>query len=314
MIRVQNLVKYYGPTLAVDHLNLDVEAGQVVGILGPNGAGKSTTIRILTAFMPPTAGSASVNGHDVLTDSHAVRRSIGYLPESTPLYPEMRVREQLHYFGRLHGLDRTARNHRIGELTEACGLQAILARPIGHLSKGNKQRVGLAQAMLHDPPVLVLDEPTAGLDPTQITEVRKLILRLAESKTILLSTHILPEVEKTCQRVVIINRGRVVAEGEPEQLKAKLRSSSRVVVEIKAPAAKVTEVFNRIKAVQAIDATESGGWTRAAITAQGAVDIREILGDAIVENRWSFRQMTHERASLEEFFIQITSAANIEAA
>ncbi|QNN21336.1 ATP-binding cassette domain-containing protein [Planctomycetales bacterium ZRK34] len=314
MIRVQNLVKYYGPTLAVDHLDLDVEAGQVVGILGPNGAGKSTTIRILTAFMPPTAGSASVNGHDVLTDSDAVRRSIGYLPESTPLYPEMRVREQLHYFGRLHGLDRTARNRRIGELTEACGLEAILARPIGHLSKGNKQRVGLAQAMLHDPPVLVLDEPTAGLDPTQITEVRKLILRLAESKTILLSTHILPEVEKTCQRVVIINRGRVVAQGEPEELKQRVRSASRVVVDVKAPVEQVKAAFEKIQSVQDVEAYNDQGWTLAAVTARDNVDIREILADAIVENRWSFREMTYETASLEEYFIQITSAANIEAA
>jgi len=314
MIRVEQLVKYYGPTLAVDHLDFEVEAGQVVGVLGPNGAGKSTTIRIITAFMPPTSGAASVNGHDVLTDSEAVRQSIGYLPESTPLYPEMRVREQLHYFGRLHGQSRNDRNKRIGELTEACGLEAILSRPVGQLSKGNKQRVGLAQAMLHDPPVLILDEPTAGLDPTQITEVRKLIQHLAETKTILLSTHILPEVEKTCQRVMIISNGRLVAQGEPEQLKAQVRSGSRVVVEVKAPGQQVKDVFSKIQAVQSVDVAEADGWTQAAVAAKGEIDLREILGDAVIENRWPIREMTHETASLEEFFVQITSQANIEAA
>ncbi|MBI1368204.1 MAG: ATP-binding cassette domain-containing protein [Planctomycetes bacterium] len=314
MIQVQQLVKYYGPHLAVDRLDLNVEDGQVVGILGPNGAGKTTTLRILTCFMPPTSGNAKVNGHDILTDSDAVRKSIGYLPEATPLYPEMRVCEQLHYFGRLHGLSRAARQHRIADLTDACGLNQIIHRPIGNLSKGNKQRVGLAQALLHDPPVLILDEPTAGLDPTQITEVRKLILSLAERKTILLCTHILPEVEKTCQRVVIINRGRIAAEGTPDDLKAKVRLRSRVLVEVKAEPEQVRAAFEKLNHVADVSVTSHNGWTSAAVTPKGGADIRELLGDAVIERRWSLREMRHETASLEEFFIQITSADSIAAA
>jgi len=315
MIHVDNLVKYYGPTLAVDHISLEVGKGQIVGFLGPNGAGKTTTIRMLTCFLPPTAGTATVNGHDILRESDEVRRGIGYLPEATPLYPEMKVTEQLHFFGKLQGLDRATRRRRIDELTDACGLEHILRRPVGQLSKGNRQRVGLAQAMLHDPPVLILDEPTAGLDPAQITEVRDLIKSLAEHKTILLSTHILPEVEKTCDHVVIIALGRIVAEGAPAELVANVRSKSRVIVDVKADAEQVRKVFSAIGQVADVEVTQDGAWTRAAVTTKDKdFDIRELLGDAAVENKWTIREMRPETASLEEYFVQITSGGAAEAA
>lgn len=315
MIHVHQLVKYYGPRLAVDRLDLDVPEGQIVGILGPNGAGKTTTIRILTCFLPATSGKATINDHDVFGDSLAVRKSIGYLPESNPLYPEMKVREQLHFYGKLHGMDRSARNKRIGELTDACGLQQILNRQIAFLSKGNKQRVGLAQAMLHDPPVLILDEPTEGLDPSQISEVRKLIVHLGQSKTILLCTHILPEVEKTCQRAVIISQGKLVADGSPADLKARARSASRVIVEVKADPRKVQEVLQVAAYVSHVEVHPQGEWAHAAVTArQAGNDIREALGQTLLSQHWPIREIRPEMASLEEFFVQVTSGGSSAAA
>ena len=308
MIHIRQLVKDYGPIRALDHLDLNVEAGQVVGLLGPNGAGKSTALRILTGFMPPTAGGATVNGHDIFERSREARQNLGYLPESTPLYPEMRVAEQLHFFGRLHGLSSKDRRRRISELTDWCGLEQIVDRPIGHLSKGNKQRVGIAQALIHDPPVVILDEPTEGLDPSQITGVRKLISQLGQTKTVLLSTHILPEVEKTCQRVVILSQGRIVADDSPEQLKARVRSASRVLVEVKAPPDEVHRVLSRNPHVSQVNVNSEDGWSQAAVTAkQPGEDIRELLGDTVIEQRWPLREMRPEAASLEEFFVQVTS-------
>ena len=315
MIHTRQLLKYYGRHLAVDRIDFDVADGQVVGFLGPNGAGKTTTLRILTGYMPPTSGSATVNGFDVFTQSLEARQSIGYLPESNPLYGEMRVREQLHYFGKLHGLDRLARSRRIAELTDRCGLQKVLDRPINQLSKGNKQRVGLAQALLHDPPVLILDEPTVGLDPSQITEVRRLIQNLGERKTVLLSTHILPEVERSCQNVIIIAGGRIVASGSPAELRAKVRSGSRVIVEVKASPDAVRRTFESIQHVGAVDVGGQDGWCRAAVTPrQAGQDIRELLGDAVIEKRWPMREMKHEAASLEEFFVQVTNPESMKAA
>lgn len=314
MIHVSQLVKYYGSRLAVDNISFDVDQGQIVGFLGPNGAGKTTTLRILTGFMPPTAGAATVAGHNVFTDPDAARRAIGYLPESNPLYPEMRVSEQLHYFGRLHGMNRADRNRRIGELTESCGLEQILHRTIGTLSKGNRQRVGLAQALLHDPKVLILDEPTEGLDPSQITEVRKLIVSLGQSKTILLSSHILPEVEKTANRVVIIAEGRIAAQGTVAELKQQVRSGARVLVEVKAAPEVVRQALTKMPQVADVTVTIHDGWTQASVQPKaGDVDIRELLGDAVVEHRWKIREMRPETATLEEFFVQITAGAAAKA-
>ncbi len=309
MIEVRQLVKSYGPTLAVAGIDLDVAAGRIVGILGPNGAGKTTTLRILTCFMPATSGTAKVNGHDVFRESAQVRQCIGYLPENTPLYPEMRVDEHLHYFGRLYGMKRATRVRRINELTDRCGLGQIRRRLVGQLSKGNRQRVGLAQAMLHEPKLLVLDEPTIGLDPTQITEVRRLIAELGEEKTILLSTHILPEVERTCDDVVIIHQGRIAAQGTPDQLKARLRSRGRTRVELKANPVEVKKALSEVDGVGAVATTARDGWCIATIDAEDEErDIRPAVASAVMNRGWQLRELRHDSPSLEEFFIRVTSA------
>src|SRR5690242_15609565 len=209
MIQVDNVTKYFGPVLAVDHINFSVDKGEIVGYLGPNGAGKTTSLRILTSYLPATSGTARVAGHDVRTESMEVRRNIGYLPESVPLYPEMRVEEYLSYRAKLKGVDRKDRKNRIDYCLQRCRIREVRRRLIGTLSKGYRQRVGLADAMVHDPPILILDEPTVGLDPLQIRETLHLIQVLGESHTILLSTHILAEVEAVCERVIIINAGRI---------------------------------------------------------------------------------------------------------
>ncbi len=315
MIEVRQLTKWYGPILALDGVDLDVPAGRIVGFLGPNGAGKTTMIRVLTGYMPASAGSAKIDGHDVLDQPLAVRRAIGYLPENTPLYPEMRVREQLHYFGQLHGQSRSERRRRIAELTDRCGLEQIIGRPIGQLSKGNRQRVGLAQALLHDPPVLILDEPTAGLDPAQITAVRALIRELAGEKTVLLSTHILPEAEKTCQEVAIISRGRLVAAGTPEQLTAKARRETAVLAEVRADAPAVREAIAALPQVHDAQAQQRADWSHARVRPRpDAGDIRPALAELFLQRQWVCRDLRPEIASLEELFIQVTSEANVAAA
>ncbi len=308
MIQVRDLTKWYGPILAVDRISFDADSGRIVGFLGPNGAGKTTTLRILTCFMPASGGSAKVNGHDVFTESMAVRRSIGYLPENTPLYPEMRVAEHLHHFGKLHGMPRPQRVRRIDELSDRCGLGAIRQRLVGQLSKGNRQRVGLAQALLHDPPVLILDEPTVGLDPAQITLVRQLIVELGREKTILLSTHILPEVEKTCGEVVIVAGGRIAAAGTPDALRNQVGRETRVVVEVQANPVVVKEVLEAVGNVRRVATENRDGWCRAMVRPiDPAQDVRGDLAAAIAGRRWTLRELRHEAATLEEFFVQITS-------
>lgn len=315
MIEVQQLTKWYGPVLALDHINLHVPAGRIVGFLGPNGAGKTTTIRILTAFMPASAGSAKLNGHDVFSQSALVRDSIGYLPESNPLYSEMRVEEHLHHFGKLHHMPRNLRRKRIDELADHCGLSHIRRRLVGQLSKGNRQRVGIAQALLHNPPILILDEPTAGLDPTQITEIRKLITSLAGQKTVLLSTHILPEAEKTCEQLVIIAAGKIVAQGTPDQLKAQVRQSARIILELKADPVIVRDILTKLPGVAEVQTDAHDGWCIAHITPNDPQsDIRESLGQTAQNHHWLIREMRYERASLEEYFIQITAPQSTIAA
>lgn len=308
MIHVSQLTKWYGPICALNQIDLHVAPGRIVGFLGPNGAGKTTAIRILTCFMPATSGSATIDGHDVFTQSALVRSRIGYLPEATPLYPEMRVEEQLHHFGKLHNLPRKQRLARIDALSDRCGLSKIRRRPIGQLSKGNRQRVGIAQALLHDPPVVILDEPTAGLDPAQISEVRKLIIDLAGHKTVLLSTHILPEVEKTCQDVIIINQGRIAATGTPQELKQKARRRTPVVLEVQADPAIVRQILGKIPQVASVETSMDQTWCVARVLGtDDNADIRPALGAAALRQQWIVRSMRYEIGSLEEYFIQITS-------
>src|SRR6202795_5241205 len=218
MIKVEGLTKRYARTIAFDNISFEVEKGGIVGFLGPNGAGKTTTMRVLTCFLPPTSGSASVAGFDVLEHPLEVKKRIGYLPETPPLYPEMEVHEYLTFVGRLKGISSADVGRRVSEVSERCAVGDVRTKLIGKLSKGYRQRVGLAQAIIHNPEVLVLDEPTSGLDPKQIIETRELIRGLGGQHTVVLSTHILPEVSKTCQRVVVINQGKVVAAGEPDEL------------------------------------------------------------------------------------------------
>ncbi len=306
MICVKNLTKRYGSLLAVDDISFDVDRGGVVGFLGPNGAGKSTTIRILTCFQPASSGSATVAGYDVFRDSMAVRRRVGYLPESTPLYPEMRAREYLDFRGKLRGMSRADRLDAIKRVTERCWLGEFIDRPIGNLSKGMKQRVGLADAIMHDPQVVILDEPTIGLDPTQIRETRKLIKELGEHHTVLLSSHILHEVEQTCSKLIIIAAGRIVASGTPTELRAQLGAKARVIAEVRGAGEQdIQKHAGEIAGVERVDVSSNNGWVRLAIEPQAECDVREGLFQLTAAQGWSLRELRLEGATLEDFFVKV---------
>lgn len=309
MIEVKNLTKEFGSVVAVNNISFNVEAGQIVGFLGPNGAGKSTTLRILTCFIPATRGSAKVAGYDVFNDSMQVRQLIGYLPEGNPLYPEMRVREYLNFRGKLRGMDRNSRNTAIERVTNQCWLGDFINRPIGQLSKGMKQRVGLADALLHNPKVLVLDEPTIGLDPNQIRETRKLITELGKQHTIILSSHILTEVEAVCQRAVIIAGGRVQASGTINEIRERIKGASRLIAEIKGPRQEVEKAVGQIKGVRSVDVDSSEGWNRLRVESGDRADIRENIASLAAQQNWGLRELRLEVGSLEEFFTQITAQA-----
>lgn len=310
MIEIEHLTKCYGHFRAVSDVSLSIPKGQVVGLLGPNGAGKTTIIRVMTGYLPPTLGQAGVDGFDSVTQSHEVRRRLGYLPESNPLYGEMRVVEYLDFRGRLFGLARAERRAAVERVVERCWLKEMRKRQIGRLSKGYKQRVGLAAAMLHQPPVLVLDEPTSGLDPIQIRETRHLIRELAGEHTMVLSSHILPEVEVTCDRIVIIARGRIRADGTVEQLKQKAGETPRYALEIKSEAGDVAtgEAIRGLAGVQSVEAANHDGWTRYEITGDpSARDLREGLGRIVSESRLPCRELHRESGSIEQLFVRVTS-------
>jgi len=307
MIEVRNLTKRYGPVLAVDDITFDVERGGIVGFLGPNGAGKSTTMKILTCYMPPTGGTAKVAGCDVFTNSIGARRHIGYLPENTPLYPEMRVREYLHFRGKLRAMDRMERNDAIRRVTERCWLGQFIDRPIGQLSKGMRQRVGLADAIMHDPELLILDEPTIGLDPNQIRETRSLIRELGERHTVLLSSHILHEVEQVCVRTVIISAGRIVASGSPKELREQFSANARVIAELKGPPTEVEKGVRALEGVEGCETSSSNGWVRLAVSTKPNFDIRENLYRLSASKDWSLREIRLEGATLEDYFVKVTA-------
>jgi ABC-2 type transport system ATP-binding protein len=309
MIQVKNLTKYYGPHLALDNVSFSVAEGEIVGFLGPNGAGKSTALRILTCFMPASSGSASVAGFDVLAQSMEVRKRIGYLPEGNPLYPEMRVREFLHFRGKLRGMDRQQRDDAIKRVADRCWLGEFIERPIGHLSKGMRQRVGLADALLHDPQVLVLDEPTVGLDPGQIRETRNLITELAQRHTIILSSHILPEVEATCKRLIIIAGGKIRASGSVNEVRDRVAVASRLMAEIKGAQSEVEQAVKQISGVKNVTTTLVDGWNHLRIESQPGTDVREQIAGLAGQKGWPMRELRLEVGSLEEFFVQITAEA-----
>ena len=302
MIRVEGLSKEYGRTRALSDVSFHVKRGEIVGFLGPNGAGKTTTMRILTGYIPPTEGTAEVGGDDVVEHSLEVRRRVGYLPETVPLYREMRVREYLDFCGALRGVeDRPAA---VARVIEACSLGDVRDRIIGRLSKGYRQRVGLAQALVHSPELLVLDEPTIGLDPRQIRGVRELIRDLAGEHTVLLSTHILPEVTELCQRVLIIDKGRIVAEDTPDRLQAGLQGPQRVRVQLARPGDGALDALHGLAGVADVEALAAD---RLVVTLDGEIDGRAALAEALVRGGWGLLELQSVSVSLEDVFVQLTT-------
>jgi len=309
VIEVQHVTKRYGPVAAVDDVSFRVEAGQILGFLGPNGAGKTTTMRVLTGYLPPTEGTATVAGFDVLEEPIEAKRRTGYLPESPPLYPDMTVREYLTFVARINGLAASVRRTRIDQAMERTSIGDVADRHCGKLSKGYRQRVGLAQAILHNPDVLILDEPTAGLDPKQIIETRELIKELAGDHTIILSTHILPEVAQTCERVVIINKGRVVAEDSPDNLTGRLHGAVTIQMQVDTAGADPTAALLAIPGVASVSVGEPGGDGRTIeVQSEQDGDIRRELANAVVANGWGLLELRRARRSLEEIFLQLTTA------
>ncbi len=317
MIEVHNLSKFYGRIRGVENLSFSIADGEIVGFLGPNGAGKTTTFRILTCYHPASSGSARVAGHDVFSESLAVRRQVGYLPESVPLYPEMRVREYLRFRAKLRGLDRAARERSIANVAERCWIRDVINRPIGQLSKGYRQRVGLADALLHNPRVLILDEPTVGLDPVQIRETGTLIRELAQAHTVMLSSHILPQVEATCRRMIIIHRGRIIASGTLEELRARARVEDRVIAEIQAPVGELRSALERLDGVRVAHTEPVAGdgvWTRVSLAARGGAGspggrTSESVFRLTAERSWPMRELRREVAPLEEVFVRLIEGA-----
>lgn len=307
MIQVSNLCKSYGSKVAISDVTFDVKPGEILGFLGPNGAGKTTTMRILCGYLPPTSGTVMVAGHDVFTESLKVRQKIGYLPESVPLYPEMTVESYLTFMAQIRGVPRRERRDRVAQVMKRCHVDDVRSTLIGRLSRGYRQRVGIAQALVHDPPVLVLDEPTVGLDPKQITDTRQLIKSLGSSHTILLSTHILPEVSMTCNRVVIVNEGRVIAEDTPDNLTRRLRGSERVALEVRGPADQVRAVLAGLPNVLNVEVVVQDGRPRFYVDCAVGQDVREDLAAAIVGNGWGLLELRSIGMSLEEVFLKLTT-------
>jgi len=309
LIEVQELSKSFGPVTAVDHVSFTVNKGEILGFLGPNGAGKTTTMRILTGFMPATSGTARVAGFDVLQDSLQVRRHIGYLPESPPLYPDMSVEGYLDFVLRIKNVPAEQRSARLGEVLEKTNIADKRDELIKHLSRGYKQRVGLAQALVHDPDVIILDEPTVGLDPKQIIEVRHLIKGLAGSHTIILSTHILPEVSMTCDRVVIIHKGRIAAVDTPQNLTTQLKGGQRIQVEAEAPRAPFEQLLRQIPGARTVqvEAAHAAGRLTATVEAATGTDIRSQIAAKIVASGWGLYELKGASLSLEDIFLQLTT-------
>jgi len=309
MIEVEQLSKTYGPIRAIEDVSFVVEKGEILGFLGPNGAGKTTTMRILTCFMPPTSGTARVAGYDIFNESLQVRRRLGYVPENAPLYTDMPVVSFLKFAAEVKGLSRRERLRQIGQVMDDCGIKDVQHRYIGKLSKGYRQRVALAQALLGNPDVLILDEPTIGLDPRQIIDIRQLIKGLAGQKTVILSTHILPEVSMTCQRVIIINRGRLVAVDTPENLTTKLQTSSRLLVRVEGPATEVVRALGVVSGVQTVK--EDGGGPGQVVTciieSKKDRDVRKDVAAAVVHQNWGLLELRPVDLTLEDVFVRLVT-------
>jgi ABC-2 type transport system ATP-binding protein len=308
VIEVQHITKRYGRVTAVDDVSFRVERGEILGFLGPNGAGKTTTMRILTGYMPATDGRATVAGYDVFTHPIEAKSRTGYLPETPPLYPDMTVREYLDFVAKIKGVPARERKQRVTDVMRRTHVDDMATRHCAKLSKGYRQRVGLAQALIHNPEVLILDEPTAGLDPKQIIETRELIRNLAGDHTIVLSTHILPEVAQTCQRVVIINKGRVVAVDTPENLTGRLKGAETMFVQVDAGGADAAAALQTIPGVTRVVPAEARGVTGAfEVESDRGTDVRRDIAKTIVNRGWGLLELRPMRMSLEEIFLQVTT-------
>lgn len=311
-ILVNNLTKYYGDAKAVNDITFEVHSGEILGFLGPNGAGKTTTMRIITCYLSPSAGSIKVEGHDVHSDSLEVRKLVGYLPEQNPLYHDMNVLEYLEYTAQLQNVPKPLIPRAMKAMVDACGLGEMKHKEIGQLSKGYRQRVGLAAAMIHDPKVLILDEPTSGLDPNQIVEIRGLIQELGKQKTVVLSTHILPEVQATCNRVIIINRGKIAADGPIEDLQRSLHGGEKIFIEIEIPGEQSFELISvQIKNIPAIETVslidKRNGTMKLSVETSSGTDIRKELFQLCVQRGWGLLELHRVQTSLEDIFRQLTS-------
>ncbi len=310
MISVENLRKRYNGTVAVDDISFEVQTGEVLGFLGPNGAGKTTTMKIMTCYMPPTSGDVIINGRSVLEESMEIRQSLGYLPEDSPLYNFLPVAEYLQFVAEMRGLKPPVRGQRIREMIEVCGLGDVLSKDIRELSRGYRQRVGLAQALIHDPDLIILDEPTSGLDPNQIAEIRKLIREFGKEKTLILSTHILPEVTATCDRVIIINRGQIVADGSPDELAGRMHGSQRLQVGFAADSFDVSVTLPEIEALPGVSKVKStgveGGVSLLSLETGTEHDIRLELYRLAAAHEWPLVELHLEQGTLEDIFRELT--------
>ena len=308
MIEVNNVTKYFGNFPAISDISFTVEPGEIVGFLGPNGAGKSTAMKVITGFLPPTEGTASVAGYDIVNESLQARRHIGYLPETVPLYTEMNVREYLDYMGRIRGMKSARIKTRIGEVVEICHLEDYYTSIIGKLSKGFRQRVGIAQAIIHEPDVLVLDEPTIGIDPIQVVETRQLIKDLGGEQTLIVSTHILPEVSQICERVIVIHEGQIVAIDQPDNLARRLLGRERVDLQVKGPQQEVLVALGDVPGVEEVSRVniQRGEIPRYRVESESGVEISSTLARKVVESDWELHHLESVTMSLEEIFLKLT--------
>ncbi len=309
MIELEHISKYYGDFPAVTDISFRVEQGEILGFLGPNGAGKSTTMKVITGFHPPTEGTATVAGYDIVNESLEARRHIGYLPETVPLYTDMDVRDYLAFMGKIRGMTSEYIRRRIGEVVEICRLEEYRDTHIGKLSKGFRQRVGIAQAILHEPDVLVLDEPTIGIDPIQVVETRQLIKNLGGEHTLIISTHILPEVSMICERVIIIHEGQIVAVDKPENLASRLRGIERIEVDAKGPSREIATALETISGVESVQHrySQADGFSTFLVSAEPQAEPRAQIAAAVVTGGWELLRLQSVGMSLEEIFLRVTT-------
>ena len=307
IIEADNLTHYYGPQPAIENVDFKVKRGEILGFLGPNGAGKTTTMRILTGYMPPTRGNVEIDGMDIVKDSLECRKKIGYLPETVPLHTDMTVKNYLTFMGSLRGMSRRSINDQINNVIEICRLQDYYKTIVGKLSKGYRQRVGIAQAILHEPEILVMDEPTIGIDPIQVVETRRLIQDIGKQQTVVLSSHILPEVSMVCGRVLIINQGQIVAEDTPDNLATRLQATQQILVEISTTGKKIQPILENIEGVTDVRRRRNTDNITFEITVADGYDVRDEISKIIIENDCSLLSMQLNSMSLEQIFLKLTT-------